>query len=229
MTRRSGGAQHIPRPAQWIPGPEPTWRTRDLSILDNLDGVVARLVDARPATALDSVDELSQQWVADARASAVLIPLVDHEGVASVVLTRRADHLRNHRGEVSFPGGRVEEGETTWEAALREAREEISLPSAAIEPIAQLSPLTTFVSNSLITPVVGRVVGRPDLVPDPAEVARVFTVPLADLVREDTYFSERWSSHRGDIDIHFFHLDDETVWGATARMLHALIDLVTAP
>ena len=145
------------------------------------------------------------------------------DGVAHLVLTRRADHLRNHRGEVSFPGGRMEHGEDPWTTALREAHEEIALPPAHVERVGHLPPLTTYVSNSLITPVVGRVNGSPEFVADPGEVARVFTVPLADLVRTDTYSCETWQSPRGSIDIHFFHLDDETIWGATARVLHTLL------
>ena len=221
---RAGGAQHIPRPDTWRAGPAPAWQTRDVSVLHDLDEVERRLATVRTS---QPVAELAQPWVADARASAVLIPLVVHEGTASVVLTRRADHLRNHRGEVSFPGGRMEEGETPWQTALREAHEEIALPPDRVNAVGELAPLTTFVSNSLITPVVARIHDLPELRADPAEVARVFTLPLADLVREDTYACETWSTPRGDIDIHFFHLDDETVWGATARMLHALIDAVT--
>lgn len=223
---RAGGAQHIPRPDTWRVGPAPAWRSRDVSVLADLDEVVNRL--AGGSSSIPHA-ELSQPWVADARASAVLIPLVVHDGAASVVLTRRADHLRNHRGEVSFPGGRMEEGETPWQTALREAHEEIALPPDRASPVVELAPLTTFVSNSLITPVVARIDVLPELRPDPAEVARVFTLPLVDLVREDTYSCETWSTPRGDIDIHFFHLDDETVWGATARMLHALVDAVTRP
>lgn len=169
---------------------------------------------------------MSQQWVSSARPSAVLVPLLNVDGLAHLVLTRRADHLRNHRGEVSFPGGRMEEGESAWETAIREAHEEIGLAPHHVEPVGYLPALTTFVSNSLITPVVGRVSGSPRFVADPGEVARVFTVSLAELVRDDTYSCETWQSARGTTDIHFFHLDDETIWGATARMLHSLLAAV---
>jgi hypothetical protein len=68
-----------------------------------------------------------------------------------------------------------------------------------------------------------------DLRADPGEVARILSTPLHDLVREDTYRNEWWTTPRGEINIHFFELDDETVWGATGRLLHQLIDAVTTP
>lgn len=136
--------------------------------------------------------------------------------------------MRTHRGEISFPGGRMEEGEGPWETALREAHEEIALSPLDVERITELAPHTTMSFNSHITPVVGRIPSSLTFRPDPAEVARVLTVPLYELVRDDTYESETWTLADGEIDIHYFHLDDETVWGATARMLHGLIDVVTA-
>lgn len=217
---RAGGAQRIPRPPDWRPGGAPSWRERDTSVLDDID-FVARALSATSPSLPDSVPR-------GARESAVLVPLVETDGRAGVVLTRRADHLRNHSGEVSFPGGRMEENEDAWEAALREAEEEIALDRTLVTRVGELDWVLTRVSNSLIIPVVGRVAGSPDLVAHPGEVARVFTVAFADLVREDTYRSETWGTPRGEVDLHFFHLDDETVWGATGRLLHAVIDRVTA-
>ena len=228
MNRRRGGDQVIPRPVSWRDGGTPEWIDRDLSVLRNFDDVVARVRTrsfddhVRPA-------ELSQEWVRSSRPSAVLIALIDEDGAPSVVLTRRADHLRNHRREISFPGGRMDEGESAHETALREAHEEVGLHPEGVSIVSGLAPITTFASNSFINPVVGIVSGRPVLVAHEAEVARVFTVPLHDLARPDTYRNEWWETPRGEINIHFFHLDDETVWGATARMLHQLLDVVTRP
>jgi len=95
--------------------------------------------------------------------------------------------------------------------------------------IGTLEPIATFVSNSHITPVVALVDGEPALRADPGEVARIMTVPLHNLARPDTYRNEWWSTERGEINIHFFELDDETVWGATGRLLHQLIDAITTP
>ena len=144
-----------------------------------------------------------------------------------VLLTRRAQHLNNHKGEVSFPGGRLERGETPQQAALREAYEEVSLAPSAVTVVGSLDTISTFVSKSIISPIVGFIPPSLTLVPDSGEVARIFTVSLQDLVRPDTYRNEWWLTPRGEINIHFFELDDETVWGATGRMLTQLLDIIT--
>ncbi len=174
-----------------------------------------------------------------ARASAVLVPLFEEDGEVRVILTRRSSALRAHRGEVSFPGGRIEAGEDAPTAARREAHEEIGLPPAASEVVGWLHPLHTVASTSFITPVVGRLEARPRLVANPAEVERVFDVTLAALVRDGAFHEERWRLAREllpetlpadavpeRITVWFFEAAGETVWGATARMLHELLSLV---
>ncbi len=158
-----------------------------------------------------------------ARPSAVLIVLRDGPQGAEVLLTRRSMHLRNHKGEISFPGGRLDEGETYEDAALREAFEEVALPPASVEVIGRLLPLSTVVSLSYIVPVVAVLHGDPELQPHAAEVDRILWQPLADLLVDGTYREERWGTPPLDRPIFFFELDDETVWGATARMLHQLL------
>jgi 8-oxo-dGTP pyrophosphatase MutT (NUDIX family) len=224
--RRPGGNQNIPRPDNWRVGAEPDWRSRDLSVLTDIDVVHQRLLKlvAQPRSI---APELSQEWVTSARASAVLVPLIETNNGVCVLLTRRADHLRNHRGEISFPGGRMEEGEHAHHTAMREAHEEVGLHPSHVDIIGELDPITTFVSNSLITPVVARISGQPLLQADAGEVARILHTPLHELVREDTYHNEWWLTPRGEINIHFFELDDETVWGATGRLLHQLLTAVT--
>jgi 8-oxo-dGTP pyrophosphatase MutT (NUDIX family) len=165
--------------------------------------------------------------LAGARQSAVLVALFDAGGGPEVVLTRRARHLRDHRGEVSFPGGRIEPGETPVAAALREADEEIALDPALVTVIGELDHLATLASRSAIAPVVGRLDGRPELKAAAGEVDRILNVPLAELLRSDTYREEVWGSDIGERTIHFFELSDETVWGATARMLVQLLAIAT--
>ena len=118
--------------------------------------------------------------VASPRQSAVLAPLYDGDEGPVVVLTRRAAHLRNHRGEVSFPGGRQEDHDADLVAtALREAHEEIGLDPTSVEIIGPLDQLSTFVSRSMIHPFVGVLPGRPDgLVADPGEVEHILQLPL---------------------------------------------------
>ena len=227
MSRRPGGNQHIPRPEKWRLGESPKWNARDLSLLHD-----AEVVHERIHSHLQSLNgehpPLTEEWISTSRLSAVLIPLVSTSDGPSVVLTRRADHLRNHKGEISFPGGRMEEDELPHHTALREAHEEIGLSHDVVTVLGTMEPIATFVSNSHITPVVGTLAYLPELTADPGEVARVFTVPLHELVREDTYRNEWWSTPRGDINIHFFELDDETIWGATGRLLYQLLDAITS-
>jgi mutator protein MutT len=156
----------------------------------------------------------------EVRPSAVLVLLADDgAGNAGVLLTRRSTALRSHAGEISFPGGRIEPGETEVAAALREANEEVGLDPATVEVIGELDHLATVVSRSYIVPVVARAAVQLALTPHSSEVERVMWVPLAELARADTYRAERW----GTRVLYFFELDDETVWGATARILVDLL------
>jgi len=162
----------------------------------------------------------------DARHSAVLVVLADGPTGAEVLLTRRSMELRNHRGEMSFPGGRCDPGETPVVTALREAHEEIGLDPARPTIVGELEHLSTIVSKSYIVPVVATLDARLELTPQTMEADRVMWVPIADLMRPGTYHRERWGLAPLDRPLHFFVLDDETVWGATARML---VDLLTLP
>jgi len=160
---------------------------------------------------------------AAARPSAVLVVLADGPDGAEVLLTRRSMHLSSHRGEVSFPGGRLDPGETYDDAAVREAHEEVGLAPSSVSLVGHLAPLGTYVSRSWIVPVVARVEAPIPLVGETGEVDRAFWVPLRDLTMPGTFREERWHTLDGERPIFFFELDDETVWGATARVLHQLL------
>jgi 8-oxo-dGTP pyrophosphatase MutT (NUDIX family) len=202
---RRGGDQVIPRPDVWQPGGPPPWLGRPVPLITPFP---------------------------DARNSAVLVVLHEGDRGPELLFTRRSMQLRHHRGEVSFPGGRLEPGEGPVDAALREASEEVGLDPSEVEVVGQLTELSTVVSRSHIVPVVARLAGtggeRPALVPQASEVDRILWVELAELTRPDTYREERWGTPPLDRSIHFFELDDETIWGATARMLHDLLTVATA-
>lgn len=218
LARRLGGDQVIPRPAAVWVRPDNPWRMLDVSPLRSTTTVVERVRTF--ATTLDQLPPPS-----DARPSAVLVPILDGTHGPEILLTRRTKHLSSHKGEVSFPGGRLEPGESFVEAAIREANEEIGIDPRNVQVIGEMSAMATYVSRSYIVPVVAHVTSRPSLDVRNEEVDRVFTVPLAELVREDTYSEEHWGLPPHQFRIHFFHLDEETVWGVTGRMLHQLINV----
>ncbi len=218
---RSGGAQNILRPdtARVInENPFAGLNDSELSALDSLETVSSALASFRP-------DAQLQVAQAPARPSAVLIGLFQSNDGVEVILTRRSHQLTNHRGEISFPGGRLDEGETVSAAALRETHEEIGINPSEAKVIAELSAMSTVVSNSHIVPVVARFEKRPKIQPMNSEVDLVFTVPLSELTRSDTYSQEHWKFPDREIQISFFYLDDETIWGATARMLLQVMNL----
>lgn len=216
--RRIGGDQVINRPAQFRPGADNRWDSVDASALNSLDRVTGKVVSH--AATLTHIPPPQ-----DATASAVLIALFQGAHGVEVVLTRRSQQLRNHRGEISFPGGRIDGDELAVDTALREAEEEIDLARAEVEIIGQLNAAGTIVSNSHIVPIVARLHSKPSLFARNAEVDRVFSVALVDLIRPDTYAEEYWVGPGGEHCIHFFHLDDETIWGVTARMLFQLLSV----
>ena len=218
---RSGGAQNILRPetARVInENPFAGLNVSALSALNSLEIVSGAIAKFRP-------DPQLQKPQAMARPSAVLVGLFQSARGVEVILTRRSHQLTNHRGEISFPGGRLDEGETAIDAALREMQEEIGINPSEARVIAELSAISTVVSNSHIVPIVARFVERPKMQPMNSEVDRVFTVPLNELIRSDTYSQEHWKFPDRELQINFFYLDDETIWGATARMLLQVMKL----
>lgn len=211
MHRRTGGAQHIPRPTSFTEHFETPWSAdRAWTVDDLLAGVVEHSGPMLPA-------------FPDARLSAVLLLLADGPHGAEVLLTRRSMELRHHRGEISFPGGRVDAGETAIQTALRETHEEVGLDPVLPEIIGELEHLSTIVSKSYIVPVVARLDHTPQLSPQTMEADRVMWTPISELTRPGTYRLERWGTLPLDRPLHFFELDDETIWGATARMLFDLM------
>lgn len=172
----------------------------------------------------------------DATRAAVLIALVCRPGGLSVLLTQRADFLSTHSGQVAFPGGKVDADDgDVQDTALREAHEEIGLPSACVDVLGQL-PLYVTGSRFVITPVVALVAGEPVLHPNPDEVADVFEVPLAFLMNPAHHRHHRlqWSGHvREWLSMPYQDpaggaVVERFIWGATAGMLRNLYRFLVA-
>lgn len=219
-----GGPQRIPRPYNARPGGPPPWAEVPVGVRSpKVADVRAALEPLGPPQ--PSVREVDGSLVSP---SAVLAPLYDHEGAAQVLLTRRTLHLRSHAGELSFPGGRAEPGESPTVAALREANEEVGLVPSSVEIIGELDHLSTVSSGSFIVPYVGALPERPKTVLNPDEVDAVLHVPLAELLDPAIYREELWTFPDGvERSVHFFELVGDTLWGATAAMLRQLLGIVT--
>ena len=179
---------------------------------------IIEVVAERPAQAFSPLFD-------GARHSAVLVVLHDGEHGPELLFTKRSAELRNHRGEISFPGGHVDPGESAVDAALREAWEEVALDPSLVTVRGELDHLATLVSKSHIVPVVATVAARPELSAHVAEVERIMWVSLAELARAETFREELWGLDAVERPIFFFELSDETVWGATARIVHQLLRL----
>jgi 8-oxo-dGTP pyrophosphatase MutT (NUDIX family) len=161
------------------------------------------------------------------RRSAVLVPLFEENGETRVILTRRASTMRFHGSEVSFPGGKVELGESAAAAAVREAFEEVALDPGLVEVLGTLGPLSTLSSRARICPVVATLGRRPFLQASPSEVELVFDVALAELLVDGVHRSEHWGGALSGVEVHFYDLPADIVWGATARILTDLLGRVT--
>ena len=161
------------------------------------------------------------------REAAVLVPVVSRPDGAHLLFTKRADHLGEHPGQMSFPGGGREPVDGTLEAtAKREAFEEVGLDPDDAEVVGRLDDIPT-VSNYSVRPFVARIPDR-EYVPYEGEVAEIAVLSVADLTDPDNYESERREHpFYGDIRIHYFRADGYTVWGATGRMLVQFLELAT--
>jgi 8-oxo-dGTP pyrophosphatase MutT (NUDIX family) len=179
-----------------------------------LDVALAR----RPRRTLDRSDLVS---------AAVLVPITDR-GEPHLLFTKKTGSVPHHRGQFSFPGGVVEQRDgSRVETALREAWEEIRLPSSAVEVLGLLDDTETRATPFIITPVVGIVTEQVDFVPDGREIERVLEVPLRVLRDPAIFHSETWEWNGEPHMVHFYRVSEENViWGATARIVNQFLSLL---
>ena len=157
--------------------------------------------------------------------AAVLVPLYLDSGQLHGVFTKRREDLRRHAGEISFPGGRYDEGEPGLQAtALREAEEEIGLPSDAVEIVGALQPTPTIATGYAIYPFVGLIEPGREWTLSPREVAEVLEFSLRRL--RDGYVRQRLIRRGLPIRTDTYVVGEQLIWGATARILSDLFDRI---
>ncbi len=162
------------------------------------------------------------------RIAAVLAPLYLRDGRPHLLFTRRAATLKAHRGEISFPGGSHDPTDATLaDTALREAQEEIGLAPERVTLLGALEPVVTVVSNFTIVPFVGLLPNGPGVLrPNPLEVDEIIEASLADLADPAIFHAEEWVRGGQPHLVYFFDYGSTRIWGATARMLLSLLDLL---
>lgn len=158
--------------------------------------------------------------------AAVLIPLLFRDGEWWVLVTLRTQHVEHHKGQISFPGGACDPGDAGRKAtALREAHEEIGIPPEAVEIVGVLDDLPT-VTGFVVTPFVGVIPHSFAYQLSPSEVAAVVEVPISFLRDPDNLRVEQ-REYKGKLhDVLSWEYESHVIWGATARMLKNLLDLL---
>lgn len=160
-----------------------------------------------------------------ARQSAVVVPLVaTADDLPDVLLELRSETLRNHRGQISFPGGRVDDGEDAADAALRELYEEVGVAAGDVVLLGELTPLYIPPSNSAVRPFVGYLRTADELVLSDAEVAETIRIPLLSLVAETSVLRAPWELNGSTVTVPHWQVHPRVpLWGATAMILNELI------
>ncbi len=214
-----GGPQFIPRPDGTRLGAPAPWAEFDA--VPSIDQITTVIKESNPYRPLDdSVDGKPP--------SAVLVPISMTSTGPELLLTRRAWSMRSHPGQISFPGGRQDREDTDLlDTALRETEEEIGIHRSLITIVGELDHLTTVSSPAYIAPYVGLMDSRPELIISEQEVDGVLHVSLAELLDPSIYRQELWPIGNQMASITFFELEDDTLWGATARMVRNLLEAIT--
>jgi 8-oxo-dGTP pyrophosphatase MutT (NUDIX family) len=160
------------------------------------------------------------------RESAVLVPLFSREGAIHVVFTQRPVSLRTHGGQISFPGGAREDGDATpLHTALRETKEELGIPREKVEVLGLLNEIPT-ITQYRIAPFVGVIPANFPYLPNADEIEEIIEVPIAHLLNPMIQRTERRTVFGREREIYFFEYGRHVIWGATARILKDLLEVV---
>lgn len=143
-----------------------------------------------------------------------------------VVLTRRTELVEHHQAQISFPGGRQEEGENLEQTALRETCEELGIQVSAFQVLGPLTPLYIPPTNYCIYPVVAKMTEPHQFKPSPYEVAEVLEIPLDYLCDQKTVRRETWTLHGMNVEVPFYFFEGHKIWGATAMVLAEFVEIL---
>lgn len=175
---------------------------------------IRRRLESPPPKRLPPPDEIRQ--------AAVLVPLYVDAGELWTLLTRRSEDLPHHRSQIAFPGGALESEEDVWQAAVREAEEEISLPSKTALELGRLDEIETG-TGFRVTPCVAAIPQQFDPEPDLQEISEVFPVPLSAFANPRMVEDRPVTINGQERILRVYHVGTRQVWGLTARVLHNLL------
>lgn len=192
------------------------------NIVDIVETLRRRL---EPVERAEQLSDVLEGVRPNARKAAVLAALFEFEDELQLVFIRRSSSLRAHSGEIAFPGGGVDPADSSLVmTALREAQEEIGLNPDMVEVLGVLDPVFTVVSNYLVVPVVAYLPQGPGtLLLQASEVTEVLVAPLRALAEPTIFHTEEWMREGEKRTVYFYDYGTYRIWGATARMLNALL------
>jgi 8-oxo-dGTP pyrophosphatase MutT (NUDIX family) len=192
-----------------------------MSISERINQRVARLRQS-----LEPIDQLARHRIGAGRGAAVLMPIFELDDDLHLVYIRRSDHVDSHRGQVAFPGGRVDPtDETLLHTALREAREEVGIEPESVDLLGCFEGTVARTSEIHVTPFVGVIPAAHGLRADPKEVAAIFFVPMSALEDSSYRGTYRFRRDSGTVTEHpAIFYNDQVIWGLTLRFTEELLD-----
>ena len=160
--------------------------------------------------------------------AAVLLPIYYKEGQYYILFIKRTNKVKEHKGQISFPGGAYEEGDGMLvDTALRECAEEIGLVADKVEVLGELDDMVTTVSNYIVTPFVGLISWPHQLRADGEEVKEIIEVPVQALLDKESLREGSEVSNGKEVPLYFYRYKRTVIWGATARILNQFLDIFT--
>ncbi len=159
--------------------------------------------------------------------AAVLIPIFQKENAYYILVTKRTEQVPHHKGQISFPGGSQNPGENLLTTALREAQEEIGLQEKDVTILGELDDMFTFSSDFLISPFVGFIPYPYQFNINFKEIAEIIEIPWNELTNPQNWREEVTKKDGYSLPLYSFYYQDYLIWGATARILRQLIDLLS--